>query len=255
MLRRIVLAAALMLGLIAFTASASHAGTTVNLTLARSTPGTMINGKTQTFTGTAPSNLNYGTVKLWRMVGKNGTPVAVGSAVIHGGTFTVTGTAAGAGDEYWQAVVQNSHGKFVSRWLITTSYTYTYVGDLPAVATNQWDGRSHSTIGGTTYNHSVIGYSQNNLAYADYNLGYHCVAIDAWIGVQDSSATGATLEFSIARDGAITTVATKAIGKASHTSLGVRGVMRIRLMMQGNHSVEAYGAYGNARVLCDRAMA
>lgn len=245
--------ATLSLGLMA----PADAGTPIQLK--RTDSALVVSGGRVGFAATAPGALRKRTAVLDRAVGR-GRWVAVASRrVPASGRLSIQGTSAGVGTNKWRLRISTKKRQYTSTVVSTSVYGWYYLSELEQVSSNRID-EGAATIGGTRYTRSVFSSSSfwyDDHQYAEWNLGYKCRQLTTSYGLDDTSSSGSLVAFDVARDGARTELGTKGLGRATPLSLDVRGTLRVRLSLTyvagptGSGDTSPYGAYGNARVLCN----
>ena len=255
--RSIVLAAvvALVVGAVpaqGATAPRDAAGrATPQLTIARTTTGTVVTGTKVSFTGTAPAALEGRRVALQRRVGAKGDWVKVAGATVTSHSMSATGVATGVGKNSWRFVAKLNGTTYTSKVLSHQVYGWFFLADLDAVDSD--GGYADSwVIGGKTYGKSVGGNGSSSTDWIEYNLSYRCISLDAYIGIGDDSETGTTADFYVTLDGARESVGSQGLGPASHLVIDTSTRLRVRLEMDPTNADAPDGswAFGNARVLC-----
>ena len=227
------------------------ARTTPQLTIARESSGVVETGSEVSFTGTAPASLDGKRVTLQRRVGKKGDWIKTSTAVVADGAMKATGVSTGVGTNSWRFTAKVDGTRYTSKPLTHKVYGWFYLADLDRV---DYDGAYADSwvIGGKTYSKSVGGSGSEDTDWAEYNLSYRCITLDAWIGIGDDSETGTTADFYVTLDGARTGVGSKGLGPATHLTLDTSTRLRVRLEMDPTNQDFPDGswAFGNAKVLC-----
>lgn len=234
------------------TSLTSVASAAPKLTIRRATAGPIVTGTRVTFTGTAPKSRKGQRVQLQRRVGRTGDWVLAATVkVARSGQLTATGVSTGVGTNTWRFVLRAAKKTLSSATTRHPVYGWFFLSDQDSVDSDGMN-RGSVVMGGRTYSKSVYGDGSTATDYADYNLSYRCLRLEAWIGIGDDSETGTTADFYVTIDGARSGVGSKGLGSASRIVVDTATRLRIRIEADPTNGAGPSGtwAFGNARALC-----
>lgn len=250
------LAALLALSPVAIAPTASAAS---KPTLSRTSTAPQVEeGKTITFTGTAPRTFVGDRVVFQRKVGTEKWATVKRVKVTSKGTFSTTSSTRGAGINHFRVygvtkIVKKGKKKVEKRSyaksLSVTSLGWFHLYDLKP--TRSGFNRYVADLNGKKYNKSLGSRSGRSNGWGQVNLHGYCDTFRATIGQDDQSDSGTQSRFSSTVDGQSIDHGVRGRGQALGVTRKIDGAQTLRVSATRVTSKKTYwGMWGNARVRC-----
>ncbi|MGX9346666.1 NPCBM/NEW2 domain-containing protein [Microbacterium sp. KNMS] len=217
-------------------------------------------GQKMTFTGRTSPGLVGKTVALqtytngaWRQVATTKVPSSR--------TFYIPATARDVGSRSYRVVAgptANTEQAYSNTQKVTVFGWFNLSGIEP-VSEDRWNDEDPYTVAGKSMPESVgteVWWGDpapaSRFGHADYNLSYRCIRFEAFLGLDDSSESGARRPFSARVDSTNYNFGSVGIGSLQRVAIKTNGAFRLHLEYGADTGSEAdsLAVFGNARVLC-----
>lgn len=252
-MRKLIVAAALTLGMLSLPTTA-HAAGTWRVTI-KSNATQILAGKKLVFTGVVhPKGGAVGQKVVLQEKFKPGKPWADQrkARIGAGGRYTISDRPGTNNVHSYRVIMPatSKHSKGISPTLTVKVYGWDFLVTHTAVNQQSMDFGSVD-INGTTYKHSVTA----QYAYAasvEFNLDHKCIKMRSTFGISDNSTTGGQAEVDLESDGTNVYTHTFDLGQHQTQTIPLASPLKIKLLAHTTSTGDAfgYGTFGTAQVLC-----
>jgi hypothetical protein len=258
MMRKLVAAGAMALGIAMLPLTAAHAGSTWIVTVKVS--HTTVNvGQKVTFTGTVkPRGAAAGEKVVLQERFKPGAKwkEQKKDKLNSRGKYSFSDKPSANTQHSYRVVMPatGKHPKGVSKTVRVTVYGWVSLTSLPSVNDEGMSFRSVD-INGKTYDDSVVSYWANATTSIEFNLAHRCDSLRATFGLSTSSTTGGQAEIGVLSDGISVYDQTFDLEQTELKRIALDTPLKIKLMSTDSNldlDIDGYGALGDPQVHCTR---